>query len=153
VEVPPSVEVPVMEVPHVEAPLSTEVVPTSDAVGESEEDNSVALEDFISSIMKDTPLPLLDLPPRRRRVDPVLIDAPPRLPSSEASGIRRSRRQALDPISVVIVKLSKRGTVLLVRRLGEIGVPPTSMASAEEAVDNFFRDGPPPHHMDTLPYS
>ena len=87
------------------------------------------------------------MPPRRRRVDPVLIDAPPQLPSSEASGLRRSRRQALDPLSTV--KPAQRGAVLLMRRLGEVGTPLPLAASAEEAVDNFFRE-PPPHHVDAL---
>jgi hypothetical protein len=105
VEEPPPVAVVVM--PTVDVPPSAEVmVPPS--VG------SAALEDFTSSVTKDIPLPLLDLPPpRRRRVDPVLVDAPPPLPSSEVSGLRRSRRQALDPLSVV--KPAKRGTVLLAR--------------------------------------
>jgi hypothetical protein len=99
-------------------------------------------------------MPLLDKPPRRRRVDPVLVDAPPQLPSSEASGLRRSRRQALDLISVV--KPAKRGTVLLAQRLGEVGalgevgVPPTSVAKAEEAVDNFFCDGPSSRRMEAM---
>jgi hypothetical protein len=48
---------------------------------------------------------LLNMPPRRLEVDPVLVDVPPQLPSLEASGLRRSHRQALDPISVV--KLAK----------------------------------------------
>jgi hypothetical protein len=38
---------------------------------------------------------------------------------SEASGLRRSRRQALDPLSVV--KPAKRETMLLARWLGEVG--------------------------------
>jgi hypothetical protein len=46
--------------------------------------------------------------------------------------------------------------VLLARRLGEVGalgeagVPPTSVAKAEEAVDNFFCDGPSPRRMKTM---
>jgi hypothetical protein len=43
----------------------------------------------------------LDKPPRRHRIDPVLVDTPPQLPSSEALGLRRSRRQALEPLSTV----------------------------------------------------
>jgi hypothetical protein len=31
--------------------------------------------------------------------------------------------------------------VLLARRLCEVGAPPTLVASAEEAVDNFFHEG------------
>jgi hypothetical protein len=50
------------------------------------------LEAFVAIVSKVPPTPLLDKPPRRRRVDPVLVDAPPQLPSSEASGLRRSRR-------------------------------------------------------------
>jgi hypothetical protein len=92
--------------------------------------NDGKLDAFVAIVSKVPSMPLLDKPPHRRRVDPVLIDAPPQLPSSEASGLRRSRRQALDPISAV--KPAKRGTVLLARRLGEVGalgevgVPPTS---------------------------
>jgi hypothetical protein len=124
VEEPPSVAVVVMTI--VEVPPSAEVmVPPS--VG------SAALEDSTSSVTKDIPLPLLDLPPpRRRQVDPVLVDAPPLLPSSEVSSLRRSRCQALDPLSVV--KPAKRGTVLLARRLGETGAPPASVAAADEVV-------------------
>jgi hypothetical protein len=48
------------------------------------------LEAFVAIVSKVPPTPLLDKPPRRRRVDPVLVDAPPQLPSSEASGLRRS---------------------------------------------------------------
>jgi hypothetical protein len=72
----------------------------------------------------------------------------------EASGLRRSRRQALDPLSVV--KPTKWGTVLLAWRLGEVGAlgevgtPPASVASAKEAVYNFFREGPPQRHMEAL---
>jgi hypothetical protein len=46
--------------------------------------------------------------------------------------------------------------VLLARWLGEVGalgedgVPLTSVASAEEAVGNFFCDGPPPRRMEAL---
>jgi hypothetical protein len=111
------------------------------------------LEAFVANVMKVVPTPLLDMPPLRRRVDPVLVDAPPQLPSLEASGLRRSRYQALDPLAVV--KPTKRGTVLLARRLGEVGVlgevraPPVSVASAEEVVDNFFCEGPPPRRMET----
>jgi hypothetical protein len=146
VEVSPLVDEPslvaVVVMPTVEVPPSVEVmVPPS--VG------SAALEDFTSNVTKDIPLPHLDLPPpRRRQVDPVLVDAPPPLPSSEVFGPRRSRRQALDPLSVV--KPAKRGTVLLARRLGETGAPPASVAAADEVVDNFFRDGHRPHHMNAL---
>ncbi|CAO2149225.1 unnamed protein product [Urochloa humidicola] len=113
-----------------------------------EVDHSAALEAFINKVTKDIPTPLLDKPPRRRRVDPVLVDAPPQLPSSEASGIRRSYRQALDPLSAV--KTAKRGEVLLMRRLGEVGVPLSLTASAGQAVKQFFEEGPPPHHMDAM---
>jgi hypothetical protein len=139
---------PVEVSPLVEEPSSVAVVvmPTVEvppSVG------SAALEDFTSNVTKDIPLPHLDLsPPRRRQVDPVLVDAPPPLPSSEVFGPRRSRRQALDPLSVV--KSAKRGTVLLARRLGETGAPPASVAAADEVVDNFFRDGHQPHHMNAL---
>ena len=83
----------------------------------------------------------------RRRVDPVLVDVPPQLSSSEAYGPRRSRRQALDPLSAI--KPAKRGTVLFIRRLGEVGAPLLLAASEEQVVENFFREHPP-HHVDTL---
>jgi hypothetical protein len=102
------------------------------------------LEAFVAIVSKVPSTPLLDKSPRRSRVDPVLVDAPPQLPSSEASGLRRSRRQALDPLSAV--KPTKRGTMLLARRLGEVSVPPTSVAS----VVNFFCDGPPSRRMEAL---
>jgi hypothetical protein len=54
----------------------------------------------------------------------------------------------LDPVSAV--KSAKQGVVLLMRRLDKIGTPLPVAASAEEAVDSLFRDGPPPHHMDAL---
>ena len=141
-----------VEVPPVEVPPSAEiVVPASKeatgTVGTSEDGNSAALEDFIGKVSKNIPLPLVDKPPRHRRVDPVLVDVPPQLPSSEAYGLRRSHRQALDPLSAV--KPAKRGAVLLMRRLGEVGVPLPLSTSAEQAVDNFFRD-PPPHHVGAL---
>ena len=98
--------------------------------------------------MKNIPPPLVVKPPRRRRVDPVLVDAPPQLPSSEAYGPRRSHRQALDPLSAV--KPAKRGAMLLMRRLGELGAPLPLAASVEQAAEKFFREGPPPHHMDAL---
>ncbi|CAN6268671.1 unnamed protein product [Urochloa humidicola] len=113
-----------------------------------EVDSSAALEDFINKVTKDIPAPLLDKPTRRRRVDPVLIDAPPQLPSSEASGLRRSLRQALDPLSAV--KTARRGEMILMRRLGEIGVPLPLAASADQAVKQFFLEGPAPHHMGAL---
>jgi hypothetical protein len=132
-------------------PAMQEVVPACEEatgmVGESDDDNSAALEDFISKVTKSIPPPLVDKPPHRRRVDPVLVDAPPQLPSSEAYGPRQSHRQALDPLSAV--KPAKRGAVLLMRRLGEVGVPLPLSTSAEQAVDNFFRD-PPPHHVGAL---
>ena len=135
-----------------EVPPSAEIVmPASEEatgmVGASKDGNFAVLEDFISNVTKTIPPPLVDMPPHRRRVDPVLIDAPPQLPSSEASDLRRSRRQALDPLSAV--KPAQRGAVLLMRRLGEVGAPLPLAASAEEAVDNFFRE-PPPHHVDAL---
>ncbi|CAO2188903.1 unnamed protein product [Urochloa humidicola] len=114
----------------------------------SEVDSSAALEDFINKVTKDIPVPLLDKPTHRRRVDPVLVDAPPQLPSSEASGLRRSLRQALDPLSAV--KTARRGEVILMQRLGEIGVPLPLAASADQAVKQFFLEGLPPHHMDAL---
>ena len=127
------------------------VVPASEKatgmVGASEDGNSAALKDFISQVTMNIPPPLVDKPPRRRRVDPVLVDAPPQLPSSEADGLRRSHRQALDPLSAV--KPAKRGSVLLMRRLGEVGTPLPLAASTEQAVENFFRE-PPPHHVDAL---
>ena len=98
--------------------------------------------------MKNIPPPLVDKPPRRRRVDPVLVDAPPQLPSSEAYGLMRSHRQALDPLSAV--KPAQRGAVLLMRRLGEVGASLPLAASAEQAVGKLFREGPYSHHMDAL---
>ena len=83
VEVPPSPEVvPVVEVPPVEVPPSAEiVVPASEeatgTVGTSEDGNSAALKDFISQVTINIPPPLVDKPPRRHRVDPVLVDVPP----------------------------------------------------------------------------
>ena len=53
------------------------------------------------------------------------------------------------PWTLSAVKPAKRGAVLLMRRLGEVGAPQTLAASVEQAVENFFRE-PPPHHMDTL---
>ena len=135
-----------------EEPAMQEVVPACEeatgTVGASDDDNSAALEDFISKVTKSIPPPLVDKPPRHRRVDPVLIEAPPQLPSSEASGPRESHRQALDPLSAV--KPAKRGAVLLMRRLGEVGAPLPLAASAEQAVEKLFREGPSPHHMDAL---
>ena len=64
-----------------------------------------------------------------------------------ANGLRRSHRQTLDPLSAV--KPAKRGAVLLMRRLGEVGSPLPLATSAEQAVENFFRE-PPPHHVDAL---
>jgi len=87
-------------------------------------------------------------PLRRRRVGPVLVDAPPQLPSSEAYGLRRSHCQALDPLSAV--KPAKRGVVLLMRRLGELVTPLPLAASAEQAVEKLFREGSQPHHMDAM---
>jgi len=63
-------------------------------------------------------------------------------------GLRRSHRQALDPLSAV--KPAKRGSVLLMRRLGEVGTPLPLAASAEQAVENLFREEPQPHHMNAL---
>ncbi|CAO2146509.1 unnamed protein product [Urochloa humidicola] len=135
--VPPSVEL--------TEPASVEVTATIVVPGV---DRSVALEAFINNVTKDISPPLLaDKPPRRRQVDPVLVDAPPQLPSSEASGIRRSHRQAVDPLSAV--KPAKRGEVLVMHRLGEVGVPLPSMTSADQAVKKFFQD-PPPHQLDAL---
>ena len=94
VEVPPSVEVvPAVEMPPVNVLPSAEImVPAfeeaTDTVGASEDDNSAALEEFISKVLKNIPPPLVDKPPRRRRVDPVLVDEPPQLPSSEVHGLR-----------------------------------------------------------------
>ena len=66
----------------------------------------------------------------------------------QAFGLRRSHRQALDPLSAV--KPAKRGAVLLMRRLGEIGAPMPLAASVEQAVEKLFREGPSPRHMDAL---
>jgi len=72
VEVPPSAEmVPAVEMPHVDVLPSAEiVVPASEeatgTVGASEDDNSAALENFISKVSKNIPPPLVDKPPRRR---------------------------------------------------------------------------------------
>jgi hypothetical protein len=55
------------------------------------------LEDFISSVAKDIPSPFLDKSSRCRRVDPVILGAPPQLPLSEAFGLMQSLCQALDP--------------------------------------------------------
>jgi hypothetical protein len=63
------------------------------------------VEAFVTIVMKAILTLLLNMSPRRLEVDPVLVDVPPQLPSLEASGLRRSHRQALDPISVV--KLAK----------------------------------------------
>jgi len=151
--VPPSVEVPIVEVPPVEVPPSAEnAVPASEeaieTVGASQDDNFTVLEDFISKITKNIPPPLVHKPPRRHRVDPVLVDAPPQLPPSKAYGLRRSHRQALDPLSAV--KPAKPAAVLLMRRLGEVGVPLPLAALPEQAVEQLFREGPTPHHMDAL---
>ena len=62
-------------------------------------------------------------------------------------GLRRSHRQALDPLSAV--KPAKRGSVLLMRRLGEVGAPLPLAASAEQAVEKFFRE-PLPHLYRTM---
>jgi len=153
VEMPPSAEVvSVVEVPPVEVPPSAEIVvpaceEATSTVGVSKDCNSTALEDFISKVTKNISPLLVDKSPRCRRVDPVLIDTPPQLPSSEVYGLRRSHRQALDPLSAV--KPAKRGAVLLMRRLGEIGAPMPLAASVEQAVEKFFRE-PPPHHVDAL---
>ena len=94
VEVPPSAEVvPAVEVPPVDVlPLAEIVVPASEeatgTVEALEDDNFAVLEDFISKVSKNISPPLVDKPTRRRRVDPVLVDAPPQLPSSEADGLR-----------------------------------------------------------------
>jgi len=152
VEVPPSPEVvPAMVLSPVEVPQLDEVVPASEeatgTVGASEDGNSAALEDFISKVTKNIPPSLVDKPPHRCRVDPVLVDAPPQLPSSKVTGPRRSHRQALYPLSAV--KPAKRGVGLLMRRLGEVGTPLPLTASAEQAVEKFFRE-PPPHYVDAL---
>ena len=139
-----------MGVSPVEVPPSAEVVPVeaSGTVGASEDNNSAALEDFISKVSKNISPPLVDKPPRHRRVDPVLVDAPPQLPSSEVLGLKRSHRQALDPLSAV--KPAKRGSVLLMHQLGEVGVPLPLAASAEQVVEQLFREGPQSHHMDAM---
>ena len=94
-EMPPSAEV----VPVVEVPPSAEIVvpaseETTSTVGVSEDYNYAALEEFISKVTKNISPPLVDKPPHRRRVDPILVDAPPLLASSEADGLMRSHRQA-----------------------------------------------------------
>jgi hypothetical protein len=81
-------------------------------------------------------------------VYPILRDAPPQLPSSEAFGLGQSHRQALDPLSVI--KPAKRGQVLLMQRLGGIVTPLLVAALVEEAVDNLIRNGPLPHQMNAL---
>jgi len=53
----------------------------------------------------------------------------------------------LDPLSAV--KPAKRGAVLLMRRLGDVGMPLFLAASAEQEVEKFFCE-PPPHHVDAL---
>ena len=53
----------------------------------------------------------------------------------------------MDPL--LAVKPAKRGAVLLMRRLGEVGAPLPLATSAEQAVENFFRE-PPPHYVDAL---
>jgi hypothetical protein len=146
VAVPPSIEVLTEEVPSVGVPQLTE--PASGVVRASEDGGFAALENFVNNVTEDIPSPLMDKPAPRRRVDPVLRDAPPQLPSSEALGLRRSRRQALDPLSAV--KPARRGAVLLMRRLDEIGVPLPVSASTEEAVDKLFREGPPLHYLDAM---
>ena len=75
---------PAVEMPPVDVLPSAEImVPAfeeaTDRVGASEDDNSAALENFISKVSKNIPPPLVDKPPRRRRVDPVLVDTPPHL--------------------------------------------------------------------------
>ncbi|CAN6232954.1 unnamed protein product [Urochloa humidicola] len=126
-------------------PASTETIAT---VVVSEVDHSAALEAFIANVSKDIPAPLAGKPLRRRRVDPALVDAPPQLPSFEVCGIRRSYRQALDPLSAV--KPAKRGEVFLMHRLGEVGVPLPLSSPAGHAVKQFFDEGPPPHCRDAL---
>ena len=65
-EVAPSAEVPPVEM----LPVEEIVVPASEeatgTVGASEDDNSAALENFISKVSKNIPPPLVDKPPRRR---------------------------------------------------------------------------------------
>ncbi|CAN6221799.1 unnamed protein product [Urochloa humidicola] len=131
--------------PRIAEPASAETTAT---VVVSEVDHSAALEAFITKVSKAIPAPLADKPLRRRRVDPALVDAPPQLPSFEVSGIRRSYRQALGPLSAV--KPAKRGEVLLMHRLGEVGVPLPATSSAGQAVKQFFDEGPPPHSTDAL---
>ena len=48
------------------------------------------------------------------------------------------------------VKLAKRGAVLLMRRLGEVGAPLLLAASAEQAVKKLFHEVSSPHHIDVL---
>ena len=81
-EVPSSAELPAVEMPPAEVPPVEEiVVPASEKatgmVGASEDGNFAALKDFISQVTMNIPPPLVDKPPRRHRVDPVLVDAPP----------------------------------------------------------------------------
>jgi hypothetical protein len=40
--------------------------------------------------------------------------------------------------------------MLLARQLSEAGAPQALVASVEEVVDNFFREGPPRHCMEAL---
>ncbi|CAO2206471.1 unnamed protein product [Urochloa humidicola] len=122
---------------------------TTTTVVAREVDHSAALEAFINNVTKDIPAPLLvDKLLRRRRVNPVLVHAPPLLPSSKASVIRWSHHQALDPLSAI--KPTRRGQIVLMRRLGEVGVPLPLAASAEQAVNQFFLQGPPSHHLDAM---
>ena len=77
--------VPVVEVPPVDVLPSAEiVVPASEeatgTVEALEDDNFAVLEDFISKVSKNISPPLVDKPPRRRRVDSVLVDVSPQLP-------------------------------------------------------------------------
>jgi hypothetical protein len=88
VEVPPSVEVSVVEVQSMGAPQLTESAfeVAYGAVRVLEDDGSTTLQNFVNIITKDIQSPLLDKSPPRRRVDPILHDAHPQLPSSEAFG-------------------------------------------------------------------
>jgi hypothetical protein len=110
-----------------------------------EEEKLVA---FVAEVTSAISTPLVDKLLHCRRVDPVLVDMPPQLPSLEAFGLRRSHRQAVDPLSAV--KVAKRGEVVQMCRLGEaVASPPMSMAS-HAVVEQFFAEGPSTSNVDAL---
>jgi hypothetical protein len=72
---------------HVEVLMVSASKEATGTISASEDGSSASLEDFINNITKDIPPPLVDKPPRRRRVDPIPIDVPPQLPLFEAYGL------------------------------------------------------------------